>query len=242
MGWLYRPKLRSGKLSSKWWVKYYVNGRPVRESTGTEKESQARRFLKLREGAVATGAPIPPRIDRIIYDELASDLRQHYKTTGRRSMVEVEQRLTHLDRFFRGRRAASIGPPVITAHVAQRQAAMTRRKQLTSNRTINIELALLRRMFRLAYKNGKVLRVPPIEMLEEAPPQGVGDGVQTRLPADRRAKHGAGQCAALGGDEADRPQDRECVPALCDRERFGPPGRFPEVDGHVFGHVRAGGA
>ncbi len=71
MGWLYRPKLRSGKLSSKWWVKYYVNGRPVRESTGTEKESQARRFLKLREGAVATGAPIPPRIDRIIYDELA---------------------------------------------------------------------------------------------------------------------------------------------------------------------------
>ncbi len=58
MGWLYRPKLRSGKLSSKWWVKYYVNGRPVRETTGTEKESEARRFLKLKEGAVAKGSPI----------------------------------------------------------------------------------------------------------------------------------------------------------------------------------------
>ncbi len=171
MGYLYRPKLKNGKPARIWWVKYYVNGNPIRESTGSEKESQARRFLKLREGAVATGAPIPPRIDRIIYDELASDLRQHYKTTGRRSMVEVEQRLTHLDRFFRGRRAVSIGLPVITTYVAQRQAAMTRRKQLTSNRTINIELALLRRMFRLAYKNGKVLRVPPIEMLKEAPPR-----------------------------------------------------------------------
>ncbi len=120
MGYLYRPKLKGStkedpRFGRIWWVKYYVNGSPIRESTGVEKESQARRFLKLREGAVATGAPIPPRIDRIPYDELAADLRQHYKTTGRRSMVEVEQRLTHLDRFFRGRRAASIGLPVITA-------------------------------------------------------------------------------------------------------------------------------
>ncbi len=153
MGYLYRPKLKSGKLARFWWVKYYVNGRPIRESAGTEKESQARRFLKLREGSVATGAPIPPRIDRILYDELAADLRQHYRTTGARSMVEVEQRLKHLDRFFRSRRASNIGPPIVTAYVAKRQAEPTRRKQPTSNRTINIELSLLRRMFRLAYEN-----------------------------------------------------------------------------------------
>ncbi len=24
-----------------WWVKYYVNGQPIRESTGTEKETEA---------------------------------------------------------------------------------------------------------------------------------------------------------------------------------------------------------
>jgi hypothetical protein len=28
-----------------WWVKYYENGRPRRESTGTTKETEARRFL-----------------------------------------------------------------------------------------------------------------------------------------------------------------------------------------------------
>ena len=36
-------------------VKYYANGRAVRESTGTAKEQEARRFLKAREGLVATG-------------------------------------------------------------------------------------------------------------------------------------------------------------------------------------------
>ena len=41
MGSVYRPKLKSGRPSTIWWVKYYVNGRPVRESTGTEKETNA---------------------------------------------------------------------------------------------------------------------------------------------------------------------------------------------------------
>jgi hypothetical protein len=33
-----------------WWVKYYQNGRALRESTRTAKEAEAKRFLKLREG------------------------------------------------------------------------------------------------------------------------------------------------------------------------------------------------
>ena len=45
MGYLYRPNLRCGKPGRIWWVKYYVNGAPVRESTSSEKGSEARRFL-----------------------------------------------------------------------------------------------------------------------------------------------------------------------------------------------------
>src|SRR5437660_9569020 len=88
MGYLYQPKLKKqageteARESSVYWCKYYVNGRPVRESTKCTKEQEARRFLKLREGAVATGAPIPPRIDRVSYDELTEDLLTFYKTTG----------------------------------------------------------------------------------------------------------------------------------------------------------------
>jgi hypothetical protein len=46
MASLYRPKRKSGKPSTIWWVKYYVNGRRVRESTGMEQE--IRRFLGAR--------------------------------------------------------------------------------------------------------------------------------------------------------------------------------------------------
>lgn len=60
-----------------WWVKYYVNGRPIRESTRTEKEKAARDFLKAREGRAATGQPILPRADRVRYEQAATDLRRH---------------------------------------------------------------------------------------------------------------------------------------------------------------------
>ncbi|OGL18222.1 MAG: hypothetical protein A3K12_09480 [Candidatus Rokubacteria bacterium RIFCSPLOWO2_12_FULL_71_19] len=152
-----------------YWFKYDVNGHPVRESTGTEKEGEAKRFLDTRRGAAATGAPIPPRLDRIPDDELARDLRQFYGTTGRRRLAGVEDRLAYLDRFFRGRRAASIGPALITQYVAERQQQKTRFKAPPANRTINIELSLLKRMLRLAYKHGKLLRVPPFDMLKDAP-------------------------------------------------------------------------
>lgn len=71
-----------------WWCKYYVNGRPVRESTGAEKEGEAKRFLDGRKGRVATGQPILPRADRVRYDDVATDLRQHYEATGARDLAE----------------------------------------------------------------------------------------------------------------------------------------------------------
>src|SRR5438046_859939 len=35
MGSLYQQKGRDGTPAPIWWVKYYANGRPIRESTGT---------------------------------------------------------------------------------------------------------------------------------------------------------------------------------------------------------------
>lgn len=165
MGFLYRPKLRGGDHSRIWWCKYYVNGRPIRESTGMEKETEAKRFLKEREGRAATGQPILPRVDRIRYDEIAADLRRYYRTTGRRRIKEAETRLRRLDKFFAGYRVAAIAPSTISAFVESRQ------KQKAANATINRELATLRRMLRLAYKEGKLLRLPVFEMLKERAPR-----------------------------------------------------------------------
>jgi integrase len=148
-----------------WWCKYYRNGRPIRESTGSEKETEAKRFLKAKEGRVAAGLPVLPRADRVRYDEAAKDLRVHYEATGNRNPKEAETRLVHLDRFFSGRRLAGIGPQDATAYVVERQGRQA------ANGTINRELAVLNRMLRLAHENGKLLRLPVVRKLKEAPPR-----------------------------------------------------------------------
>ncbi len=69
MGSVYRRRTRNGRSGAVFWVKYYVNGLPVRESARTGKETEARRFLKEREGRIVTGQPILPRADRIGYED-----------------------------------------------------------------------------------------------------------------------------------------------------------------------------
>src|SRR5687767_7155156 len=123
MGSLYRPTLKSGKPSSIYWVKYYVNGRAVRESTRTKDWDAAKRALKTKEGAAASGQPILPRVDRIRYDEVAEDLRTHYKTARDDHAVPkwAKVALASLAAFFLGRRVPTIGPSVVTEYVARRQ-------------------------------------------------------------------------------------------------------------------------
>ncbi len=177
MGWLY-------KRGTIWWVKYYINGRPVRESTRTEKDSEAKRFLREREGRVATGQPIIRRADRIRYEEIAADLRRHYETTGERDLDEADDRLKPLASFFNGRRVVSIDGVLASDYVQKRQAATV------ANGTINRELSVLIKMLGFAYENRKLLRLPVIHKLKEADPrQGFFEGhqfvaVRKRLPKD----------------------------------------------------------
>jgi integrase len=192
MGYIYRPRLKDAtppperksgrctherhghedvcpkcgaRFSRTWWAKYYVNGTVVRVSTETEKETAARAFLKQKEGDAATGRPLLPRADRILYDEAAADLRTYYKTTGKRNLREADKRLKHLDAFFRTRRICRIGPADAMAYVAARQL------EGAANGTINRDLAVLGRMLKLAYENGKLFRLPILRKLKEAAPR-----------------------------------------------------------------------
>jgi integrase len=155
MGSLYRR----GKV---WWVKYSVAGRVVRESSRSARREDALRLLRIREGQAAQGLPV---LARVRFEVAAADLRRHYATTGRRDLGEVERRLRPLEAFFGGRWLSEIGPAAITAYAAARQAAGL------APATINRELAMLRRLFRLAVEHGTVARVPPIRLLREPPPR-----------------------------------------------------------------------
>ena len=148
-----------------YWMKFYVNGRPVYESTRQTKETLAQRILNARLGRVAMGEAVLPRLDRITYDEAAKDLRDYYTSSGKRNLEEAEYRLAHLDTCFQHHRLTAIGPAEITRYIVRRQQAEA------SNGTVNRELGVLGRLLRLAYKNGKLLRLPVIEKLKESAPR-----------------------------------------------------------------------
>src|SRR2546427_1945504 len=104
----------------------------------------------------------------------------------------LSESISSLSCIFRGRRAASITPDLALRYITERQATKTHLGGLTSNATINRELALLRRRLRLAARHGKVLRVLPFELLKEAPPRAGFfeadryEAVRRHLPEDLR--------------------------------------------------------
>jgi len=110
------------KRGAVWWVKYYRNGRPIRESSHSSKESDAINLLKLREGDIAHGLPVNPKLNRIRFDEAADDLKTEYAVNGRRSSDELERRIRlHLLPHFGGRRLASITTADVNAFILKRQ-------------------------------------------------------------------------------------------------------------------------
>ncbi|HEY5988731.1 MAG TPA: DUF4236 domain-containing protein [Streptosporangiaceae bacterium] len=125
MGYLYQPKLKSGGTSSRWWIKYYVNGRAVREGTRTDDKDAAKRTLKQREGAAATGQPVMPRMDRIRYDEAVADPPAPLRDGAGDRVVPrwAREAMKPLNGFFTGRRLTAITPTVLTLYTQQRQTA-----------------------------------------------------------------------------------------------------------------------
>ena len=115
-----------GKLRKRgniWWIRYYRNGRRFEEGSGSEKKGVAIDLLKLREGDGAHGLPVTPKIGRLRFEEAAADVLNDYRTNGKRSLDEVERRITkHLAPFLGGRRLAALTTADVRAYIAKRQA------------------------------------------------------------------------------------------------------------------------
>lgn len=137
-----------------WWIKYYRNGRPVRESTGTDKETEARRILRERLGDLAAGRPVVPHADRVRFEELAEDFLNDYRINGKKSLDRAEQSVNHLRAYFAGWKVVNISTPAIRTYIDRRQ------KDGAGNGTSNRELAALKRMVSLTLEAEKVLRRP----------------------------------------------------------------------------------
>ena len=151
-----------------WWVKYYRDGKPYRESTDSTRKKDSERLLKKREGAIVEGTFTGLRPEKTTLGELAQDLLNDYSINGKKAegMVKyyVERLLEH---FGRKSRVGHITTDLIRAYVAKRKQQPSSTGRPPANASINRELAALKRMLHLGRQAGKVVSVPHIPMLVE---------------------------------------------------------------------------
>ncbi|RJP67899.1 MAG: site-specific integrase [Candidatus Abyssobacteria bacterium SURF_17] len=147
-----------------WWLKYYHNGKPIRESSGSTKKMVAKRLLEQREGHIAEGKVPGFYFDRVTFDELAEDYLADYRNSRKKSIFRAKQFVEHLSKHFGGLRASQIDTSLANKYREQRLS------EGVANATVNRELAALKRMFNLGVKCSppKVDRVPHIPLVRES--------------------------------------------------------------------------
>jgi len=161
-GFIYRPKYRNKKTgeektSAIWWVSYPSNGKQLRESTHTADSKKAGKFLKDRIGKVATNQPTGRVVERTTLKDLLDMVEADYKANGRRSLERMIDATVHLRELLNpARKARDITVDMLTSYKAERL-------ETAKPSTVNYELAILRRGFRLG--RHKVPQRPDFEML-----------------------------------------------------------------------------
>ena len=163
MGSIYKRK-----NSANWWIKYYEEGKPYRESSGSTRKRDAQRLLAKRQGAIATGKFTGIQPEKTTLEELFKDLVNDYKINRKRNLSLVKHYVKQLKAYFGGIRAQSITTDMVRAYVAQRQEEVSKQtKRTPAPATINRELSAFRRALNLGRQAGKVVRVPHMPMLRE---------------------------------------------------------------------------
>ena len=165
MGYVFQPtwldqKTGEPKTVATWWISYSLHGRRHRENAHSTKEADAARLLKLRLGQAAIGMPVGPQVERTTLGEILKMVEVDYAANGRKSLARVKHAATHLKEFFDAcAKARVITSDRISAYQAERLG------QGAKPATVNYELAILRRAFRLGGRAGKVAARPEIQML-----------------------------------------------------------------------------
>lgn len=154
-----------------WWIKYYRNGKPIRESSKSELKAVAQSMLDTRRKEIAQGAD-PSVTNKLTYEDIRKGLLDFYVSQKRRSLRtkfnEKSQKeepyvwgLVNLDGFFAGYKVQGITTSVLQAYVDKRKAVGA------DGSTINREFRTLRSAMNIARKFGNLQFVPHFPMQKE---------------------------------------------------------------------------
>jgi integrase len=144
-----------------WWISYTVAGRQVFESSHSLNKRVAKRLLAVRQAEIAEGRfrfvkSNPPRLEEWAAEFL--DSIPHANTKRR-----YASSIANLLAFFRTARVSQITPDRVEAFKKARLKARVK------SATVNRDLAVLRRMLKLAARQRLIAQSPfeEVEFLEE---------------------------------------------------------------------------
>ena len=157
----YRDRHGNPAKTESWYLKYYVNGKPVECSSGTTDYDEALEMLRKRMANASAECHVM-QPERVKIWQLLDLLIEDYRYKGRKSIYDTELRVNqHLRKYFGKMKAQALSTTVLRAYVTRRQ------RQKAEAATINKELSWLRRSMNLGRLHDPqlVLHVPAFEML-----------------------------------------------------------------------------
>jgi integrase len=148
-----------------WWAKASTDYGNLLESTGKETKTAAQEWLNNKLAQMQAGTHTSAS-RRTTVTTLVGDVVRDYSINNKKSLRDVQHRWKlHLEPFFGTTKAAHVTPDLVEKYKDRRI------KEGAENGTINRELAVLRRAFKIGLRLNKVGRVPQFSMLKEAKPR-----------------------------------------------------------------------
>ena len=142
------------KGSRNWFIRFYLDGRLKRETTGTPVPEQALEFLRQRIEQAARGLYTDPS-QRPTFSEMQAQLVENYEF--KRNRTEPTRFLAHLSKFF-----GDVSGEKITEERIKEYSRMRLKTDGVAPGTLRRELAILKRMLRLSAH--RLPRVPLVDM------------------------------------------------------------------------------
>jgi integrase len=168
----YKDRAGRSRQSETWFLKFYLNGKPVESSTGTRDYDEALRMLREKIAAASPKSyTYTEDVNNVLVNQLLDLVVEDYRENKRATTNDTEKRIDkHLRPFFGQKRARDVGTKLLKEYRRRRDGSGD------AEATINKELTWLRRAFKLGARHEPklVLNVPYFPIID---PDNVREGV-----------------------------------------------------------------